>query len=157
MFGDTTGALIGAAVFLLTSTGIGAGFFIVSRRLLAMGTLDLEQPPSKVPIVLGIGVGVGLFLMIYQSSLAGFRSLEVQGDRLTLHYDFPPQDSTYPAIHMTKVEPVPAFKGPWRLVVVDIEGTHHYSALARRQEVEKAWAALRPLLGVTPSVQHPAS
>ncbi len=157
MFGDTAGTLVGTGVFLFISAGIGAGFFAVTRRLLAMGSLDLQQPPSKVPIILGIGVGAGLFLMIYQSSFSGFRSLEVQGDRLTLHYDFFPRDSTYSTIHMTKIEQVPAFKGQWRLMLEDTEGSRYYSALAGRRDVEQAWAVLHPVINVTPSVRIPAS
>lgn len=157
VFGDTTGALVGAGVFLLISAGIGAGFFMATRRLPAMGSLDPGQPPSKISVLLGLGVGVCLFLILFESSIAGFRSLEVQGERLTLRYDLPPQMVIYPAIHMSKVDRVPAFKGQWRLMVEDIDGARYYSALADRRVVEKAWTALHPLIDATPSVQHPAS
>ncbi len=156
-FGDTTGSLIGGAVFLVLSVGIGVGVFGAARRLFAMGSLDLEQPPSNIPIVLGIGMGIGVFVMFFQSSLSGFRSVELQEDRLTLHYDFPPQDFVYPAMHIIKIEKVPAFKGQWRLMMEDIEGAHYYSALARRHDVEQAWTVLHPLIEGAPSPELPTS
>jgi hypothetical protein len=156
--GNASGAVIGALVFFLLSVGLGFLVYGIARRLLATGSMDERgSSRSSLPIGLGTVVGLGIFVVLYQTSIAGFRGIELSGDHLILHYTFPSQDLTYPAIHVTKVEKVPAFKGQWRLVVEDIDGARHYSALADQRDVDQAWSVLHPMIESSPGLRHPAS
>ncbi|HEU4394822.1 MAG TPA: hypothetical protein VFS92_04590 [Planctomycetota bacterium] len=87
-----------------------------------------------------------LIAAVYLSSLGGFYELRSHGSSLetrSLISVFPDRLSFG---DLARVEGEPAFRGRWRLVLVDAAGGRRESATADRETVEAAVALLRPRL-----------
>lgn len=138
-FGDPSGWMIACAFFVLLSGTIGGGLYALSYRLLMMGSLDLEQKASpRASIVLGALVAVAIFSALYLTSLSGFSRLDLSDGRLTIHYSLPDRTVVLPFSDILNVQGEPAYKGRWRLTLTTTTGGSYESALAFRNDVDRA-------------------
>ena len=152
-FGDPTGWTIACAFFVLLSGAIGGGLYALSYRLLMMGSLDLEQKASpRASIVLGTLVTVAIFSALYFTSLSGFSRLDLSDGRLTIHYSLPERTVALPFSDILNVQGEPAYKGRWRLTLTTTTGGSYESALAFRDDVDRAEEFLKEQMALPNSL-----
>ena len=143
-FGDETGWMIGAGLFLLLSVLLGWAVYGITHRLLSMGSLDQGRAVSRRPsLLLGTLVGLAVFASFYLTSLSGFLRLEHQHGQLTMTYILPARTVILPFIEVMNVQAEPAYKGHWRLVLTTDTSGSYESALSSQADVQQAAEWLR--------------
>jgi hypothetical protein len=93
------------------------------------------------------GVGVTLFIVLlalfYVSSIGGFYEVRGYATHVETRALVPQLSSKHVWRDVARVETQPAFKGRWRLILVNAAGDPEPSATAERHVVEAAAAAVR--------------
>jgi hypothetical protein len=94
---------------------------------------------------LGLLLSLGPTVLVYASSLSGFYDAEVDGPVLRLRYLLPVIQSEIPLGEVSAIEPIPWYRGRWRLRVVAKSGERYESATWHRAAVSDSAVQLRQL------------
>jgi hypothetical protein len=139
--GSRSGSWFTVALF---GTMLAAFGFAISRAIRQVG-----GPGWRVA---AIGTGWLFFLaplwLVWFTSLGGFYEAELAGGRLRLRY-LSGLTSEMAAADVSSIRAMPAFKGRWRLRIVDRGGREFESATWHREPVDDAATSLSRVLNLT--------
>jgi hypothetical protein len=135
-FGSRSGSWLALCLFAALFGVLGWG---VSR--------ELRQRAGATGVARGVGLllFLGPVVLVYASSLSGFYEAEVDGTMLRLRYLLPCH-TEIPLVEVSAVEPIPWYRGRWRLQVVARSGQRHESATWHRTAVFASAARLQQLV-----------
>lgn len=144
-FGDPLGATVAFVYFGVLAGVIGGVLFHVTRRLMRTRSTDQRGALHRGLIsgTISMGVAGGILAGLYVSSLSGFYGVEVQEDRVRLHYILPARMEEISLTQIAEVSRIPTFKGQWRCVIATSSGRVYYSVHAGPAAVREAVHVLR--------------
>src|SRR5262245_28096872 len=136
---SASGLMFGFWFFLVLSAAIA--FIIygllswpsVRRRELGLGVVR-----KMIAIPLACLIGVVIFAAIFLSSLAGFHTVTVGNDDITLAYAIPPLSVSVRYADIGDVIREPAYKSRWRLQIYTTTGSRFESAPGSYRPVKDA-------------------
>jgi hypothetical protein len=138
---------------LASASGLmfGFWFFLILSAAIAFIIYGLLSWPSVRRHELGLGIvrkaiaipmasliGVVIFAAIFLSSLAGFHTVTIGNDDVTLAYAVPPLSVSMRYAEIGDVIRMPAYKSRWRLVVYTATGQKFESAPGSYRPVKEA-------------------
>lgn len=135
--------VVGVIFFLGLSVTIAvAGFVLLtspSHRRASFGAWTMKK--SRAALLAAAG-GVSLFAAIFVTSLSGFHTVRTYEDEFRVDYAVPSRAVVLPYGQVVAVEPTPAWRLQWRLVIRLRDGRTLESATGSRAAVEVAAAAI---------------
>jgi hypothetical protein len=134
LFGSRAGSALALGLFGVLFGALGWG---VRRECRRRGV-----GPRAAAVVGGL-LFAGPLVLVYASSLGGFYELRVHADRVESRALLPMLSTRTERADLARVDEEPAFRGRWRLVLVDASGGRRESATASREAVESAARLLR--------------
>jgi hypothetical protein len=132
--GQRGGSYLALALFASMFAVLGYGVYRESFRRAFCG--------RQTAAVLGALLFAGPTVLVYGSSLNGFYEAEIRSDLLVLRY-LHPISTQVRLVDIASIRSAPAFRGRWRLSIVDLRGNEYVSATWHRDAVEAAAARLQ--------------
>jgi len=136
-FGSEPGIVLAFWFFLAFSALLGGIVYGFARR----------RWRRRAAGAAGFVAGAALFAVVHLSMLSGFTALQLDGAAVRLRYAVPPRTRAVDLDAIASVRAEPAFKGLWRLVVVETDGTTHESVVADGPSVDASRRALARYTG----------
>ena len=137
--GNIGGAIVCLASYVVIALviGIGSGRAIARR-------FGSARTGRAVGASCGLMLGAGLMTAFHHTSLDGFYRLESQGEKVHVHWMFPPDSRTLDRSDIARVGFALAHHGQRRLVLELNDGSRLLSARDAKEQVTLALAAFRP-------------
>jgi hypothetical protein len=137
-FGSRSGSWFALCLFAALFGVLGWG---VSREIRRR-----SRTTPRLAHSLGFLLFLGPMWLVYASSLGGFYEAEVDGTVLRLRYLLPAVRSEIPLTEVRAIEPVPWYRGRWRLQVVATSERRYESATWQRTTISESAVQLRQAL-----------
>ena len=138
-FGSRSGSWFALGLFAALFGALGWG---VTREI-RLRSITTSQRLARL---IGFVLFVGPLFLVYASSLSGFYEAEIEGEVFRMRYLLPMVASEIPLADVASVEPIPWYRGRWRLEVVTSSGSRYESATWHREPVSESSVQIKQAL-----------